>query len=200
MLRSGYHVPFSSPPPLSVVPLPLPCYSPSSIEGMAFPEGVLSLISEGPVEMAPTSPGYFSHLFVVWTATGLWKTVVDLSLLSCFVPLRGSSWGPPNLSSVRCGGTSGCSPSSSRMLTDGFRSIPAAVVTFCFLRMNWCISSQPSPWPFRFFSQGHGSRVSLSSRPRRTDTQVSVPLISPRFFKSGGLVGPGQSSCSMLPS
>ena len=155
MLRSGYHVPFSSPPPLSVVLLPLTCYSPSSIEGMAFPEGVLSLISEGTVELAPTSSGYFSCLFVVWTATGLWRTVVDLSLLSHFIPLRSSRWGPSSLSSVRCGGTSGCSPSPSRMLTEGFRSIPAAIVTSGFLWMDWCISSQPSalasPWPLRFF-------------------------------------------------
>ena len=91
----------------------------------------------------------------MWMATGLWRTVVNLPLLSCFVPLCGSRWGPSSLSSMCCGGTSECSPSASRMLIDGFRSIPVAVVSYGFLRMNWCISSHPfaltSLWPFRFF-------------------------------------------------
>ena len=84
-LRSGYRIPFSSPPPLSAVLLPLPSYSPSSIKGKGLHGEVLSLISKGAVELAPPPPGYYSRLFVVWKATGSWKPVIDLSLLNRFV-------------------------------------------------------------------------------------------------------------------
>ena len=67
----GYCIPFSSPSPLSRVPIPIPSYSPTSIKGEALRGGVLSLVEKGVVELAPHSPGYYSRLFVVWKATGL---------------------------------------------------------------------------------------------------------------------------------
>ena len=45
-LRTGYRIPFSSPPPLSLVPFPMPSYSPSSIKGKAFQEEVFSLLEK----------------------------------------------------------------------------------------------------------------------------------------------------------
>ena len=38
------------------------------------------------MELAPLpSPGFYSHLFVVWKTSGSWRPVIDLSLLNCFV-------------------------------------------------------------------------------------------------------------------
>ena len=56
----GYHILFSSPPPLLAVPPLIPSYSPSSVKGKALHREVLSLISKGAVELAPPSPGYFT--------------------------------------------------------------------------------------------------------------------------------------------
>ena len=87
VLKSGYHISFSPPPPLSVVPLPIPSYSPSSIKVKALHGEVLSLISKGAVELSPPSPGYYSRLFVVGKATGSWRPLIDLSHLNRFVHL-----------------------------------------------------------------------------------------------------------------
>ena len=71
--EDGYCIPFSSPPPLSPVPIPVPSYSPSSIKGEALHGEVLSLVEKGAVELAPPSPGYYSRLFVVWKAMASWR-------------------------------------------------------------------------------------------------------------------------------
>ena len=42
---------------LSLVPIPMPSYSPSSIKGKALQEEVLSLLAKGAIELAPPSPG-----------------------------------------------------------------------------------------------------------------------------------------------
>ena len=63
VLRFGYRIPFHVIPFLSQVPIPLPSYSPSSIRGMALSAAVVDL-QKGAVEPAPSSPGYYSRLFV----------------------------------------------------------------------------------------------------------------------------------------
>ena len=85
VLRRGYRFPFSSPPPLSPVPIPLPSYSPSSIKGIAFRGEVAALLAKGEVEPAAPSPGIYSQLFVVWKTLGSWRPVIDLSCLNGFV-------------------------------------------------------------------------------------------------------------------
>ena len=70
VLKTGYRVPFSSPPPLSPVPIPLPSYSPTSIKGIALQGEILALIAKGAVELAPLSPEFYSRLFVVQKALG----------------------------------------------------------------------------------------------------------------------------------
>ena len=46
------------------------------------------LIAKGAVELAPLpSPGFYSILFVVWTNSGSWCPVIDLSLLNRFVDI-----------------------------------------------------------------------------------------------------------------
>ena len=82
----GYCLPFLSTPPLSNVPIQMPSYSPTSIKGAALEEVTLGLIAKGAVELAPlTSPGFYSHLFVVWKTSGSWRPVIDLSHLNRFV-------------------------------------------------------------------------------------------------------------------
>ena len=85
VLRTGYHIPFSIPPPLSRVPLLIPSYYPDSIKAKVLHGEVLSLIEKGAVELAPPSLGYYSCLFVVWKAMGSWRPVIELSLVNCFV-------------------------------------------------------------------------------------------------------------------
>ena len=82
----GYCLPFLSAPPLSNVPIPMPSYSPTSIMGAALEVVTLGLIAKGAVELAPLpSPGLYSRLFVVWTTSGSWRQVIDLSHLHRFV-------------------------------------------------------------------------------------------------------------------
>ena len=82
----GYCLPFLSAPPLSNVPIPMPSYSPTSIKGAALEEVTLGRIAKGAVELAPLpSPGFYSHLFVVWKTSGSWRPVIDLSHLNRFV-------------------------------------------------------------------------------------------------------------------
>ena len=57
--------PFSSPPPLSQVLIPLSSYSLNSVKGNALCREVLSLIEKGAVEPAPPSLVFYSCIFVV---------------------------------------------------------------------------------------------------------------------------------------
>ena len=70
----------------SIVPIPLPSSSPISITGAALEEVTLGFIAKGALELAPLpSPGFYSHLFVVWKTSGSWRPVIDLSHLIRFV-------------------------------------------------------------------------------------------------------------------
>ena len=64
VLRFGYRIPFRVLPSLSQVAIPLPSYSPSSIRGIALNIAVADLRAKGAVEPAPSTPGYYSCLFV----------------------------------------------------------------------------------------------------------------------------------------
>ena len=82
VLRSGYQVPFTTQPPLSLKPIHLPSYSPSSIKGRALSQEILALREKGAIEPAPPSPGYYSRVFVVMKASGAWRPIIDLSALN----------------------------------------------------------------------------------------------------------------------
>ena len=59
---------------------------PHLLQGAALEEVTLGLIAKGAVELAPLpSPGFYSHLFVVWKTSGSWRPVIDLSHLIRFV-------------------------------------------------------------------------------------------------------------------
>ena len=87
VLRSGYIIPFHSPPPLSSTLIPLPSYTPSSIQGIALAAAVKDLLSKGAIEPASSGPGFYSRLFVTPKVTGGWRPVIDLSFLNRFVRL-----------------------------------------------------------------------------------------------------------------
>ena len=64
----------------------MPSSSPISITGAALEEVTLGLIAKGALELAPLpSPGFYSHLFVVWKTSGSWRPVIALSHLIRFV-------------------------------------------------------------------------------------------------------------------
>ena len=87
VLRNGCIIPFHTPPPLSLTPIPLPSYSPSSIRGIALAAAVKDLLSKGAIEPASSGPGFYSRLFVTPKVTGGWRPVIDLSCLNRFVRL-----------------------------------------------------------------------------------------------------------------
>ena len=73
--------------------------STSSIRASTLPAGVLPTVhqgsrlnpgaskpsSEGAVEPAPQSPGFYSRLFLVQKASGSWRPIIDLSTLNDYV-------------------------------------------------------------------------------------------------------------------
>ena len=105
VLRWGYQIPFRRAPTLSKDPIPLPAYSLNSIRGKALEAEVQSLLSKGAIELAPLpSPGFYSRLFVVMKASGVWRPVIDLSTLNLRIQQTsfkmetlqsGSSFGSP---------------------------------------------------------------------------------------------------------
>ena len=84
-LRVGYRIPFDRRPPLSERPLSLPAYSPQSIKGVALTQELQTLLRKGAVEPAPQSPGFYSRLFLVQKASGLWRPIIDLSTLNDYI-------------------------------------------------------------------------------------------------------------------
>ena len=86
VLQDGYRIPFLRSPPLSEVPIPMPSYNPLSTKGVVLGEVTRALIAKGAVELAPLpSPGFYSHLFLVWKTSGSWRPVIDLSALNLFM-------------------------------------------------------------------------------------------------------------------
>ena len=82
VLWFGYRIPFRSLPPLSRVLLPLPRYSPTSIQGIALAAAVVDLQEKEAIEPASSSPGFYSRLFVTPKVTGGRRLVIDLSRLN----------------------------------------------------------------------------------------------------------------------
>ena len=85
VLKEGYRVPFKSQPPLSPVPIFLPSYSPTSPRGIALAQEHKALLEKGAIEPAPSSPGYYSRVFVAMKASGAWRPIIDLSALNLHV-------------------------------------------------------------------------------------------------------------------
>ena len=57
----GYLIPFLSVPLMSLEPIPMASYSPSSIKGRALEEVLLSLVEKDAVELAPLPGRLLGH-------------------------------------------------------------------------------------------------------------------------------------------
>ena len=111
-------------------------------------------MAKGAIELVPTSPGYYSRLFVVWKASGSWRPVIDLSRVNKFVlqtrfkiesnqsvlrAVRGGNW----MVSIDL-----------RMCTFKSLSIPPAASSFVMSSMGQSINLRPfvsaSPQPLKY--------------------------------------------------
>ena len=83
IVKSGYHLPFRSMPPLSKVPLITSGYSDPE-KRSALRAEILKLVQKGAIEPVrdQSSPGYYSRLFLVRKSNGDWRPVIDLSSLN----------------------------------------------------------------------------------------------------------------------
>ena len=64
---------------------PFRAIPPSSIQGITLDAAMVDLRAKGAIEPAPSSPGYYSRLFVTPKVTGGWRPVIDLSRLNRYV-------------------------------------------------------------------------------------------------------------------
>ena len=85
VLRVGYRIPFVTPPPLSTHPVAFHSYFHSSVKAQALEEELSALLSKGAVEPAPTSPGFYSRMFVVQKASGAWRPIINLSHMNKYI-------------------------------------------------------------------------------------------------------------------
>ena len=86
VLQDGYRVPFTdSPPPLSLTSVSFPTYRAGSPRAQALRQEVEAMLAKGALEIArDPDPGFYSRLFLVETASGGWRPVIDLSHLIVF--------------------------------------------------------------------------------------------------------------------
>ena len=81
IIRRGYLIPFSEPPPLSEVPIFFNQSKDSRLE-----EEVANLLLKGAVEkINPVSPGFYSRIFIVPKKNGKSRLIIDLSPLNKYV-------------------------------------------------------------------------------------------------------------------
>ena len=85
VLRMGYCLPFSPPPPLSPVSIPLPSYSPTSIKGIALPGEVSAFLAKGAIELTPPLSFILQPSFCCVEDLGVMEARDDLSRLNEFV-------------------------------------------------------------------------------------------------------------------
>ena len=77
--------PFTA-PSLSCSALPSQL-QPQFHQGLTLSDAVSALVEKEVIEIAPPSPGFYSHLFVTPKVTGGWRPVIDLSRLKGWVEL-----------------------------------------------------------------------------------------------------------------
>ena len=176
----------------SIVPIPMPSSSPISITGAALVEVTLGLLAKGALELAPLpSPGFYSHLFVVWKTSGSWRPVIDLSHLFALWTCHTFSWSPFSLYSCQYVRGTGWPPSISRKRI--FRCPFVLLIVTFSLHVPWHgLPVQSSVlWPLHGSAglhQGHGSCFSYTpfsgypyaSIPRRLAGPVFLSGVSPR--------------------
>ena len=176
----------------SIVPIPMPSSSPISITGAALEEVILGLIAKGALELAPLpSPGFYSHLFVVWETSGSWRPVIDLSHLNRFVDV--SHFQMETIQSVLLSVRQG-DWMASIDLKEAYLQVPVHPASRHFLRFMFrgtVYQFKAVLWPLHSSAglhQGHGSCFSYTpfsgypyaSIPRRLAGPVFLSGVSPR--------------------
>ena len=127
----------------SIVPIPMPSSSPISISGADLEEVTLGLIAKGALELAPLpSPGFYSHLFVVWKTSGSWRPVIDLSHIFALWTCHTFRWRPFSLCSCRYVRGTRWPPSVSRKRIFGCRFILLLVTFFASCSVTQSTSSK----------------------------------------------------------
>ena len=87
IVRDGYRVELMSPPPLSLVPIPMKLFRDTE-QSNALLREIMSLLDKGAIEeLDPRSiaPGFYSRLFLVPKTDGSYRPVFDLKSLNQFV-------------------------------------------------------------------------------------------------------------------
>ena len=200
-----------SDPPLSAVPIPLPSYSPSTIKGKALQGELEALIAKRAVELAPSSPGLYSCLFVVQKASGSWRPVIDMLSLNGFVqltPFRMES-NQSVLQSIRS-----FDWMISIDLKNAYLQVPIHPDSRKFLRFvvdsrvyqfkALCFGLSTAPQVFTRVMDPV-SRTSQSSRYRNirtpcSDVTISGRLAGSRLISSGGSGAKGQGNANVQSS
>ena len=138
VLRQGYQIPFHTSPPLSRVPLPFPSYPATSERGLALRAEVLALVEKGAVEAAPSTPGFYSRIFLVPKASGGFRPVIDLSTLNSYITTSRFRMETPQsvLAAVRQGDWM-----ATIDLKDAYLQVPVHPRSRRFLRFSWGGSS-----------------------------------------------------------
>ena len=186
------------PLPLSLVPIPLPSYSPTSIKGIALQGEILALIAKGAVKLDPLSPGFYNRLFVVQKASGSWRPVIDLSHLNKFV-FQTRFKMKSNQSVLRS--VQKFDWVVSIDVKDAYLQVPVHPDSRKFLwwvvdgtvYQFWALCFGLSMAP-QVFTEVNGSGVSHASLYWRQDASVSRRLAHSSLVPFGGSAGEGQSS------
>ena len=82
VLSEGYRIPFITTPPVNSHPVGFRSYPSRSVKAVALDQEVQPLLEKGALEEAPSTPGLYSHLFVVPKAMSVirshdWITAID---------------------------------------------------------------------------------------------------------------------------
>ena len=170
ILRDGYRIPFYVLPPLTECPLVFGMYSPGSEKGKALDLEVQLLMEKGAIEMAPSTPGFYSHLFVVPKTTGGYRPILDLSVLNRYVLKTKFRMETVKtvLSAVREGDWM-----TSIDLKDAYFQVPIHLDSRKFLRFTW----RDQSFQFRVLCFG------LSTAPQ-VFTRMMAP-VSAAFHRQG---------------
>lgn len=85
VLREGYMIPFSAPPPLTTDFRGFESDHLSSTKYAALSQEITLLRNKEAIEEAPSTPGFCSRMFVVPKKTGGFRPIIDLSTLNTYV-------------------------------------------------------------------------------------------------------------------
>ena len=84
-VMQGYQIPFVQFPPLTKEPRYSPTYPQGSEKWKLLNLAVPEMLDKGAIEPAPSSPGFYSRLFLVPKIGGQWRPIIDLSALNAFI-------------------------------------------------------------------------------------------------------------------